>query len=335
MPQLRQNIITGEWVVMAPERAKRPNEYTTADTVKQQPKKDCPFCVGKPTYDTRIKSEDTANIYVAPNKFPAFVPEEAVSSRSYYPEKGFYRAKPALGGHELIVTKNHDHSLDAMPRNVLEEMLLTIQRRYLHYKKSDLVEYTMAIYNHGAEAGASIEHGHAQLFSSSIVPNLITKEKHGAEKYFELNGVCPFCDMVGHERQEKTRVLYETDNFVMFNFFASRYPFETWILPKKHASNFENADRDIVKDLSKIMRRGLDMLNETLNDPPLNFFIHSLPATSENADYYHWHIEIAPRLTGYGGYEMGSGVIIDIASPESCAKYLRQGLKEKRKFYKF
>ena len=257
------------------------------------------------------------------------MPEETISARSYYPEKGFYRAKPALGGHELIVTKNHDHCLDAMPRNVLEEMLLAIQRRYIFYAKNDLVEYAMAIYNHGPQAGASIEHGHAQLFASSIVPNLITTEKHSAEKYYELNNVCPFCDMVEHEKKEKIRMLCETDDFVMFNFFASRYPFEIWILPKKHTSNFETASGSIIKDLSKIMRRGLDMLAETLNDPPLNFYIHSLPTTSENADYYHWHLEIAPRVTGYGGYEMGSGVIIDIASPEDCAKYLRKSLKEK------
>jgi len=327
VPQLRQNIITGEWVVMAPERAKRPNEYVTADTIKHQVKAECPFCVGKPTYGSRIKSEDTANIYVAPNKFPAFLPEENISVRGYYPEKGFYRVKPAIGGHELIITKNHDHSLDAMPRNILEEMFLAIQRRYLVYAKNDLVEYVMAIYNHGPVAGASIEHGHAQLFSSSIVPSLIVKEKHGSEKYFELNGVCVYCDMIEHEKKEKIRMLAETDSFVMFNFFASRFPFEIWIVPKKHSSNFEIAGYSIIRDLSKIMRLGLDMLNETLNDPPLNFFIHSLPTTSENADYYHWHLEIAPRVTGYGGYEIGSGVIIDITSPEECAKYLKQSEK--------
>jgi UDPglucose--hexose-1-phosphate uridylyltransferase len=328
VPQLRQNIITGEWVVIAPERAKRPNEYTTGDTVKKQTKKECPFCVGKPTWKTRIKEADTKNVYVAPNKYPAFVTEERCSARSFYPESGFYRAKPSVGGHELIIIKDHDSMLDVMPEPILYEMLLVSQKRYQIYRFDDCTEYTMLIYNHGAKAGASIEHAHAQLFASSIVPNLITKEKHGAERYFEINGVCVFCDLVEHEKREEARILSENEHFVMFNFYASRFPFEIWVLPKKHESNFEDVNSEEMKALANILRRGLDMLSKTLNDPPLNFFVHSLPTTSDQADYYHWHVEIAPRVTGYGGYEMGSGVIIDVVSPEQCAKFLKQGAKK-------
>ncbi|TSC92715.1 MAG: Galactose-1-phosphate uridylyltransferase [Candidatus Berkelbacteria bacterium Licking1014_7] len=335
MPQLRQNIITGEWVVMAPERAKRPNEYVTPDTIKKQSKKDCPFCVGKATYKTQIKDAETENIYVAPNKFPAFVKEEKISSRSYYPEDGFYRAKPAVGGHEIIIVKDHNLGLNKMPENILAEMLEATQKRYQYYHFDGLTEYIMGIYNHGAESGASIEHPHAQLFASSIVPNHIIREKHGAEKYFEINGVCVFCDLVEHEKQEKIRILYENEYFVGFTFYASRFPFEIWVLPKIHQSNFEDINKREIDALANALRLCLNMLDATLNDPPLNYFIHSLPTTSDNADYFHWHLEIAPRLTGFGGYEMGAGTIIDIATPESCADYLRQGLKNQEKFHKF
>ena len=263
-----------------------------------------------------------------PNKFPAFVATGQHEVRSYYPEAGFYRAKPAVGGHDIIVIKQHDLLLPHFTQETMVELISTFQKRYLYYRANAEVEYVLAFYNHGPAAGASIDHPHAQVVASSIVPNHITKEKHGSERYFEINGQCVYCDMINHERNEKCRILAENDGFIMFTFFAARFPFEIWILPKEHQSEFEKISESLMQDLATVLRQGFSMLDQTLHNPDLNFFIHSLPTTSEDAEYYHWHIEIAPRVALYAGFELGSGTIIDVVSPEKAAEFLRDTHKE-------
>lgn len=323
LPQLRQNIITGDWVVIAPERAKRPSDFISADTVRHQSRTKCAFCIGKSAWKERLKKYDSKNIYTCPNKFPAFVEEsKKCSARSYQVENNFYRARASVGGHDVVVVKDHDMDLPRFSRQIWEEMLLAFQTRYHYFEDKCNSSYTMPIYNHQVEGGASIEHPHAQIFSSNIIPNLIVKELHHTEKYFEHNGKCAFCDLIAHEKKEKIRVIDENCDFVAFCFYAARFPFEIWILPKDHASKFENIPRTNIVSLAKCLIEVFAKLDQTLNDPPLNFFIHSLPHTITQADYYHWHLEIAPRIQGYGGYELGSGNIIDVVSPERAAEFL-------------
>lgn len=324
MPQLRQNIITGEWVVMAPERAKRPNDYVTADTVRHQSKTDCAFCMEKDSvYRENIKKYETDHIYVVPNKYPAFVEENSEEVRSYKVEDGFFRGRPSTGGHDVIVIKDHDTDLPNFTKQIWVELLETFKARYQYFDKEKNVAYTMPIYNHGREAGASIEHPHAQIFASNIIPNEIAKELHHTEKYFEQNGICAFCDLIKHEKEFKIRVLHENKDFIAFTFYAARFPFEVWVLPKVHQSRFEDEPNVTFSHLADCLIDIFDKLKKTLNDPPVNFFIHNLPNTITQSDHYHWHLEIAPRITGYGGFEMGSGTIIDVFSPEIAAKFLK------------
>lgn len=322
MPQLRQNIISGEWVVIAPERAKRPNDFVVAADSAPHDPTTCPFCPNTEAHQHRLEGADTAHTFTIPNKFPAFVTEGHHEVRSYLPEGELYQAKPAVGAHEVIIINETDR-LPTLPPEVLTDLFLAIQNRYKIHHDDPAIAYVMAIYNHGQAAGASISHPHAQLFASSIVPNHILKEKHGSEHYYELNGSCVYCDMITHEQTEKVRILAENDDFLMFNFFAARFPFEIWILPKTHQSNFESLPSAGLANLGAILHEGLTMLDTTLKDPALNFYIHSLPTTSDSADYYHWHLEIAPRVATYGGYEMGSGVIIDVVSPEKATQFLK------------
>lgn len=322
MPQLRQNIVTGEWVVIAPERAKRPREFVVTAARPDQPVETCPFCTSAPAYQNRVAEYDTDSTYLIPNKFPAFVATGLHEVRSYVPEEGFYQAKPATGGHDVIVVKDHHLSLPKFNQSLMTDLLSTFYRRYQHYHRDPTVEYAMAIYNHGEAAAASISHPHAQIFASSIVPNHILKEKHGSERYYEINGRCVYCEIIDHERQEKIRLLGENDDFTMFTFFAARFPFEIWILPKVHQSTLEQINATQLINLAGLLGQALHLLDRTLSDPALNFFIHSLPMTSDNAAYYHWHLEIAPRVANYGGFEMGSGTIIDIVSPEKAAEFL-------------
>lgn len=311
-------------MVIAPERVKRPNDYVTADTVRHQAKEACVFCGEKKEYTKRLKKFGSKNIWVIPNKFPAFIEkDDGFSARSYKVEDDFYRGRPSTGGHDVVVVKDHDTSLPNFSKTIWVEMLETIKKRYIYFNHERDVEYSMAIYNHGREAGASIEHPHAQIFASNIIPNIISHEIHHTEKYFEHNGACVFCDLIHHEKKFADRVLYENRDFIAFTFYAARFPFEVWILPKVHQSRFEEESSAKFATLAESLMDVFTKLTKCLNDPPVNLFIHNIPNTITETDYYHWHIEIAPRITGYGGFEMGSGTIIDVFSPERAAKFLR------------
>lgn len=325
MPQLRQNIITGEWVVIAPERAKRPNDFVIVDTVKSPVNVSCPFDVGKEEYTKHCYKEyETDEIYVIPNKFPAFIEDpKAASTRTYKVEDSFYSARPSLGGHDVVVIKDHNRNIYTFTEMIWCELMTVIKRRYQYWRKDKNTEYTMAIYNEGTRAGASIIHPHAQIFASNVIPNQIHREVTGAQRYFENNGTCVFCDLIEHERKKKIRVLFESSSFIAFTFYAARFPFEIWILPKKHVAHLEDESNAMMGHVANVLRDIFKKLGTTLYNPPINFFVHDLPNSIAHSDFYHWHIEVAPRVATYGGFEMGSGIIIDVMSPEDAAKYLR------------
>lgn len=329
MPQLRQNIITGEWVVIAPARSKKPDDYIRAQKreVKDETGSTCVFCFGGAEHRRRLLTFDNKNTWTIQNKFPAFVCDEKECSsrtRSFYPEHSFYRVKAAVGEHDVIVIKDHSKILPKFSQSVWSDLLATIQLRMIEHHRNEVINHIMPIYNHGPEAGASIAHPHAQIFSGPVIPNIINRELDGSQKYFENNGICVFCDLVTHEKKEKLRVVGENEHFLAFTFFAARFPFEIWVLPKKHQSNFERLKSDERHDLSLIMQLIMTRLDKLLANPPLNWWIHSLPTIQTDSASYHWHIEIAPRLTGYGGFEMGSGMVIDVQDPEESAAYLRK-----------
>lgn len=326
MPQLRQNIITGDWVVIAPERAKRPQDYIIPETPVQSDKSACPFCEGTDGYkhNEKVAKSATENFYVIQNRYPAFVEnEDKASVRSYYPEKGFYRARAAVGDHEVVIARDHNKSLMTFSVDEMEEMFKIFCDRYLEMKNNGNNLSIMPIYNHGASAGASISHPHAQIFASGIVANTVGRELSGAERYFGINGSCVFCDIIEHEKREKIRVVDENKSYLAATFYASRFPMETWIYPRRHDSQFENTPRHELQDLASLMVDVLKRMERNIPRIPLNFYIHTLPTMHAKSASYHWHLEITPRLANYGGYELGSGVVIDIMSPEDAAEYLR------------
>ncbi|MEI7792232.1 MAG: galactose-1-phosphate uridylyltransferase [Candidatus Berkelbacteria bacterium] len=326
MPELRQNIITGDWVVVAPERAKRPRDFVIPKSVKIADKSKCPFCVGTDGYkaNEKIRMHTAPHVYVIENRYPAFVMDDTEKSvRSFYPESGFYRARASVGDHEVIVVEDHDTPLFKIPKLILNEMMEVIRSRYIWMKEHEKVVSIMPIYNHGAEAGASIDHPHAQIFASGIVSNTVGREIEGADTYYGVAGNCVYCDMIAHEQMEKVRIVFENDKFIAINFYASRFPFETWILPKKHESQFELTTRESMTEFSDALWEVLRMIDKTLENPPLNFFVHTLPTIIEASASFHWHLEIVPRVSRYGGFELGSEVIINTMPPEEATHYLK------------
>ncbi len=332
MPQLRQNIITGEWVVFAPERAKRPTDYVSINKERKQKKEDCPFCIDSKNseYSKQKKEFETDNTYVITNKYPVFIeqPEEK-SAKLFRLEDEFYKMKIALGGHDVVVVKNHDVDLCDFSKDTFADLLSTFKHRAEYFKKNENIEYVMPIYNHGPAAAASIEHPHAQIVASAVVPNQVLREIQYTQKHFDEHSKCAFCELVAHEIEQNTRVVVENEDFIAFNFYAARFPFETWILPKNHQCKYEDITKEQISSLASLCKDLFGKMGVVLNDPDLNFFIHSGPLKEESLKSYHWHIEITPRLSTYGGYELGSGMVIDIITPEQSAEFLRQGKIEK------
>lgn len=322
MSKLRQNIVTEEWVVISPERSHRPEDYVMAASPKRGIPKDCPFCMtNNNAYRFSIKEAETDNVYVIPNKYPAFTKTETIIDEG----DGFYQNTKSVGGHEVIITKEHEQDIYEDGVETMDELIGVYKQRYNIYTQDPVIEYTMIIHNHGPEAAASIEHPHSQLFASGILPSYIEKELKGSQKYFYQTHDCVFCKMIAVEKENEHRVIYENEEFIVFTCFAARFPFEMWILPKTHQSRFEQISSVTQKSLAEAMYHALNKLNKSLNNPPFNFWIHTLPNHQQGAeDYYHWHVEIAPRVSKFGGYEMGSGIVIDVVSPETAANFLKK-----------
>ncbi len=323
MSKLRQNIVTGKWVVIAPERAKRPEDFVMAAAPKRHIDEKCPFCLTNPqsAYQYSIKEVETDHIYVIPNKYPAFVKDEEVISES----GDLYFSTKAVGGHEVIVIKNHETEIYEGGWQLLNELFGVYQNRYLHFQKDPVIEYAMPIHNLGPEAAASIEHPHSQFFASSIIPNQVEDEMIGAKNFLLDKKECVFCAMIREEQKQKIRVVAENEDFIGFTFFAARFPFEMWILPKKHQSFFEKISAGERENMAKLVYELVSSLNKTLRFPPFNWWIHTGPTKKDHVeDYFHWHMEIAPRVSKFGGYEMGSGIVIDVVSPELAAQFLKK-----------
>ena len=330
MAKLRQNIVTGEWVVIAPERAKRPEDFVMAAAPKRHLDGGCPFCLPagrqglenpQSAYRFSLKEAETEHIYSIPNKYPAFTTEDDVISES----GDLYFSTKSLGGHEVIVVKDHQTEIYEGGWELLAELFGVYQNRYHFYQQDPVIEYAMPIHNLGPEAAASIEHPHSQFFASSIIPNYVEKELAGSRKFFQDENQCVFCAIIAEERKQQVRLVAENEDFLAFTFFAARFPFEMWVLPKKHATFFEEISKGEIENLAKIIYDCLSKLNAALKFPPFNWWIHTGPTKKNHlGDFYHWHMEIAPRVSKFGGYEMGSGIVIDVVSPELAAGFLKK-----------
>jgi len=330
MPQLRQNIITGEWVVIAPERAKRPSDFVVSEAVKDTVKKADVFAVGGRVYKTeRLPGKyESKHIYVIPNNYPAFVEDKEKCSHRTYELEDFYRARPSTGGHDVVIIKDADSDIYSFTTETWHDLFSMAKKRYQYWQEDCNTEHTMLIYNHGTRAGASIAHPHAQIFASNIIPNDVVKEIRGSEQYFVDNGRNVFQDLIDHEKKTKDRIIAENDEFVAFTFYAARFPFEAWVIAKEDGSHFHQEPETMLHALGDVMKRVMQMYEKVLDKPHLNFFLHDLPKSIAHSEFFRWHLEITPRLSTYGGYELGSGVVIDIISPEEAADYLR-GTKSK------
>jgi UDPglucose--hexose-1-phosphate uridylyltransferase len=327
MPELRQNIITREWVIIAKERAKRPDEFVRpprpAGTLPRYDP-DCPFCVGnehltvRETY--RVSGEKGWKVRVVMNKYPALSPE---GDRVRHME-GIHRSMSGVGINEVIIEHpRHDLSPALYSVEEMTDVVGTYLHRYRELKKDPRVEAIIVFKNHGESAGTSLVHPHAQVAAMPIVPSQIRNRMDEAIRYFDETGECVFCTTLRHEMQERQRIVAESPHFVAFMPYAALSPFHLWIFPRRHASSFDEIFDHEVTDLASILRTILAKLYHGLNDPDYNYSIRSGLARDGQREYFHWYVAIIPRLAKTAGFEIGSGMYINTSVPEESAQFLR------------
>jgi UDPglucose--hexose-1-phosphate uridylyltransferase len=332
MPEFRKDPASRRWVIISSERAKRPQAGVDCSAA---PLARCPFCAGNeeetPPEVLAYRAPKTPadrpgwSVRVVPNKFPALAPQ----SEDRDAADGFYEARPGTGVHEVIIESPehvvHTRSLD---ERQLAMVLRAYRQRMLHLAAERRWRYLLVYKNEGRKAGATIEHVHSQLIALPHVPTEVLHEVDAARHYQRTNGGCLYCRMIENEIGGRARLVSETERFVTLCPFAPRFPFETWILPKIHGACFERCSDDDYAEFARCLREILMTLHRSLKQVPFNYLIHSAPLAASTHRYYHWHMELLPRLAQAAGFEWGSGSFMNPVSPEDAANILRGASKD-------
>ncbi len=330
MPELRKDPVTGRWVIIATDRARRPSDFSREPVPKPREGSPCPFCYGAehktPPEVLAYRQGGGPNqsgwtLRVVPNKFPALEIEGNLNREG----EGMFDRMNGLGAHEVIVeSPSHSASLIDLSEGQVEDVLWACRERIVDLKRDQRLRFIVVFKNHGSAAGASIEHSHCQLIALPVTPKRVREEIDGARGYFAFRERCVFCDIIHQESNAGVRMVTETEHFAALEPYAPRFPFETWILPKAHQSHFEDADASCFANLAWVLKSTLRKLDKVLEQPAYNFVIHSSPIQEAQTQHYHWHIEIIPRLTRIAGFEWATGFYINPTPPEEAAKFLRE-----------
>lgn len=330
MPELRKDPVTGRWVIIATDRAKRPSDFVR-EKVEIRGSGFCPFCYNNESktppeimaYRADGSAPDTPgwSLRVVPNKFPALRIEGTLSRQG----EGLYDKMEGIGAHEVIIeTPDHQKTLATLSPQAIEDVLWAFRDRVVDLKKDRRFKYVLIFKNHGEAAGASLEHTHSQLIALPVVPKRVLEEIEGAAEYYRYKERCIYCDIVLQETQSGLRMIGENDGFVAIQPFAPRFPFETWIIPRTHKSAFEEPLKPDYTQFAMILKDILMRLDHVLEQPAYNYVIHTSPLPDSLNDYYHWHMEIMPKLTKVAGFEWGTGFYINPTPPEEAARFLRE-----------
>lgn len=338
MSQLRQDVVSGRWVIIASERSKRPDDFRPAASAEKKngPGAFCPFCEGNesktPAEVAALRGASAADtpgwrVRVVPNKFPALTPGTAPAE----PAPGLFPAMPGVGVHEVVIENpRHELELADLELDHVADVLRVLQGRVRTIEHEHHLQYVQVFKNKGKEAGASLSHPHSQIVATPIVAKRIKEEVFGAERLFRAGGECVFCRMLREDAAGGERLVHENDGFRVIAPFASRFPFEMALFPMRHGPFFTEIGDGDIEGLAEALRSTLRRLKTALSDPPYNLVLHMGP----NPDFrtrawpdlrrsYHWHFEVFPILTRVAGFEWGTGFYINPVPPETAAGFLR------------
>jgi len=331
MSELRQDPTTREWVIIAPERAKRPQQKPKGKHVEELPDRDksCPFCPGNESqtpdevFRIPVSSKDSDwEVRVVPNRFAALTSEGGMARRL---DGHFSRKMSGFGAHEVIIeSPSHNTPTALMTYQQVEKVLIAYRQRYNALKKNRQLKFIIIFKNYGWASGTSLLHPHSQLVATPIMTPYYHHRFNVAHNYYADVGSCLYCDLLANELEKGERIVAEAKEFVVLHPYASRVPWETWIIPKMHRASFGLLPAKHLAELAMVLKDSLFCLHRELDNPAYNLMIDTATTEDEEDPYYHWHIRIVPRLTTIAGFEMGSGIYISTALPEETARLMKQ-----------
>jgi UDPglucose--hexose-1-phosphate uridylyltransferase len=325
--ELRQNLVTKRWVIIASERAKRP--YELASQTGYDPcslpswDANCPFCPGNEELDLEVARWPESGpwqVRVVRNRYPAV----RADGEFLHNDDGVHHALSAVGFHEILVeTPRHNTCQALEPVDDFVRVLTMFRQRGLAIAQDDRIEQIIYFKNHGQRAVASLPHPHAQLIALPIIPGDICSRNEQARRHYEETGRCAMCMMLEQELADGIRVIARGRHFTAFVLFAASSPFHIWITPHRHDSHFTNIDQAELEDLAAVFHRVLRKLFVGVKNPDFNYIIRSAPLNQRTNDYLHWYVTIVPRVTRSAGFELGSDIFINPTIPEESAAFLR------------
>lgn len=328
MSEMRFNPITLDWVIMAPERATRPDDFHGKGgprPARPQHRDDCPFCPGNehrtPAEISRVAAPDGSWLMrVCPNKFPAFIATEDVKRQKH----GLFRSMIAAGAHEVLVEHpRHDRDLSDLEPAHIALLLRMYRERYAALRANPVVESIVIFKNHGQGAGSSLEHSHSQITAAPVISSQVWNRLQEARRYHELNGGCLYCAVVNQEIAAGERVLDSGPAFVAFMPYASLSPYHTWVFPRLHQPSFDQISDADIEELAGMLSHLLRRMKVAAGDPDYNITIRSAPVGEVSSNCFHWYLALVPRMTQLAGFELGSGTYINSLRPEICAERFR------------
>jgi UDPglucose--hexose-1-phosphate uridylyltransferase len=333
MSEYRQNVVTGEWVIISSERAKRPADYISATKNRitlPEHSPDCPFCKGNehkceaPTYE--VKNEDSWTLRSVPNIFAAVSRPKQILDNILQRQRvsKIHLFAQGYGAAEVIIeSPRHNANLAFMEKSEVYEMIKSYRERFNALSQDPNIAMVNIFKNYGATAGASLEHPHSQIIATHVLSTHITDILTYARRAFNTYGTCIFCDLIERELEARDRIVAVSKHFVAFCPFAARYPYEVRICPLKHSALFGAISTEEMEDLAVFLQMILKKIYILLKDPDYNYYFRTVPTPDGSVRFYHWHIAVTPRLMRPAGFELGTGIYINTTPPEQSAEELR------------
>jgi UDPglucose--hexose-1-phosphate uridylyltransferase len=328
MSELRLNVITKEWVVIAPERSARPKQFAVQHNRPPLPEHDpaCPFCPGNEAETTaeefRVVSDGGSgwSTRVVSNRYAALSREPAAVSKH---SRGLHHCVSGVGIHEVIIdTPRHDRTTAQLELTQVQDILRTYRARYRVCRADPRIAHTIIFKNHGPGAGTSLVHPHSQIVATPVVSYQVRDRIRALEDHYALFGECVLCKMIAEEIADGSRIIFRTGSFVALVPYAALSAFHIWIFPTRHMASFGELGDDEIGDLATTLRTALRQLYYGLGDPDFNYVIRSAPSAC-SPDDFHWYVSIVPRLGRAAGFELGSGMYVNDRYPEDAAQLLR------------
>lgn len=334
--ELRMDLVSGDWVVIATGRAKKPGAFKRKKQVEEKSSlKDCPFCnIDTQKTPTLIFSDGEKVSFkmgkkipkewttiVIPNKFPAFLPYLKLNTKI---EGNLYKRMNAVGFHEIVITHDHKKQLAQLSIKQVKEVFDVYQERYLDLMPKKFVNYISIFHNHGPKAGATIAHPHSQIITTPLIDINLQNALLRSKNYYKKNKKCIYCQMNKWEKKIKKRIVFENKEFLVICPFASKTAFQVIISPKKHLAYFERIKEEEKWQLAEAFQEALSKIYKGLNGLDYNFYLHTAPCDGKSHDYHHWHWTILPKTSTWAGFEIGTRMEISTIEPEKAAEYLKK-----------